>query len=133
MLIGLSVKHTYRVIRYAGRVTIGQRIRKARNAIGMSQGKLATIVGVKKSAVSQWEGGQTKDPKPENLLKVADATGVSLRWLITGHGPMEDSLASPEMREFVDWMSSLPSDQRATIQAFRHTFGKRPDGNENAA
>lgn len=67
--------------------TIGDRIKQARTANEkMTQAELAKLCGVSRSAVTQWESGQSKTLKPENLLCVADKTGFSIRWLITGKG-----------------------------------------------
>lgn len=64
--------------------TIGSRIKEKRLAAKMTQAALARLVGVERAAVSQWETGQSKTLKGENLLKVAEALGVSPRWLSSG-------------------------------------------------
>lgn len=70
-----------------GRVTtIHRRLETARTNAGLSQAELAKRVGVTRSAVNQWESGQTKHVRPENLFAVADATGHSARWIATGKG-----------------------------------------------
>ncbi len=56
--------------------TLGERIRDARIAKGLSQSDLAKTLTVTPSAVSYWESGETKGLKPENLLACADALGV---------------------------------------------------------
>lgn len=95
--------------------TIGQRIRAAREAVELDQVQLAKRVGTTKSAVSQWESGATKNVRPDNLLRVADVTGVSIRWLITGTGPREDILASAQVRALATLIASLTPEQLAEI------------------
>jgi phage repressor protein C with HTH and peptisase S24 domain len=71
--------------------TIGDRIKKKRLELKLTQTALAKVIGVERAAVSQWENGQTKDLKAENLINVSDALGVSPKWLVTGQGLMRDS------------------------------------------
>lgn len=64
------------------------RVRIARRQAGLSQVELARLVGVHRSAVSQWElvGGAT--PSAENLARIAVSTNVQFEWLATGRGRM---------------------------------------------
>jgi transcriptional regulator with XRE-family HTH domain len=71
--------------------TIGERIKDVRSSKQMSQQMLADSVGVKRATVSQWEIGDTKNLRPTNLLAVADALHLSMRWLITGRGEKNDT------------------------------------------
>lgn len=68
--------------------TIADRIRQAREKTGLSVAELGRRVGVSRASAHQWETGQTKGLKPANLAAVADALGVSIRWLATGEGAM---------------------------------------------
>lgn len=59
-------------------MTIGERIRKYRRARGWSQQRLADemkryYATVSRAAVAQWESGETKGLRPENLIAVAYA------------------------------------------------------------
>jgi transcriptional regulator with XRE-family HTH domain len=78
---------------------IGQRIKAARVAAGMTQEMLAAAVGVSRSAVAQWEterAGQVG----ANLARVAAALGVSTGHLLSGEAGRDGgSLAEsgPEM------------------------------------
>ena len=64
---------------------IGARIRRAREAKGMSQAKLAALVGVPSQSISAWERGEVV-PGAKNILRLAEALGVSVDWLLTGQG-----------------------------------------------
>jgi transcriptional regulator with XRE-family HTH domain len=70
---------------------IGERIKDVRSDKQMSQQMLADSVGVTRATVSQWEIGDIKNLRPGNLLAVADALGISFRWLITGRGQKTNS------------------------------------------
>lgn len=59
------------------------RIREARGT--MSQQALATVLGVSRGAIAQWEREENPThPRMHHLEKLADVTGVDLVWLQTG-------------------------------------------------
>lgn len=57
-------------------------------------------MGVSEGTIRKWEKGLS-DPQRSYLIAIAEATGVSLEWLMTGRGPMtkEETWAPDE--EFV--------------------------------
>lgn len=66
-------------------VKIQERIRRARRRAGLSQARLAELINVRRSAVSNWESTSNEVvPSMQSLLAVAVACGVSLEWLGTG-------------------------------------------------
>jgi transcriptional regulator with XRE-family HTH domain len=69
------------------------RIRRARAIAAFSQGELARRVGVKRSAVTQWERVDGTLPSMEHMIRIALETGVSFEWIATGRGPsrLDDS------------------------------------------
>lgn len=69
---------------------LGRRIRARRDAIGLTQEKLARACGVSRAAVAQWESGVTR-PSLDNLVKAADALSVWLSWLTTGDQSLPDT------------------------------------------
>ncbi|MFZ5636448.1 MAG: helix-turn-helix transcriptional regulator [Pseudomonadota bacterium] len=64
------------------------RIRKARLSAKLSQAELARRVGVKRSAVTQWEHPAGTSPSMHHLLQIAVETGTGIEWLATARGPM---------------------------------------------
>ena len=64
----------------------GQRIKKVRKDAGLTQLELAKRLCVTKGAVSHWENGVAV-ASAEYYLAIADITGYSYRWLITGTPP----------------------------------------------
>lgn len=67
----------------------GTRIRRARTVSKLTQAELATLVGVHRSAVAQWEQQQGTTPSVANLARVAEALEISFEWLATGRGRMK--------------------------------------------
>lgn len=52
-------------------MTLGERIKAFRKDAGMSQEKVAELVGVSRQAVTKWESGKSA-PSTENLFKLAE-------------------------------------------------------------
>jgi transcriptional regulator with XRE-family HTH domain len=71
--------------------SIGDRIKIARKKAGLTQQKLAERVRVSRAAVAQWESGETKGLKPENLVLAAEKLAISIKWLAIGEGSMNSS------------------------------------------
>lgn len=65
---------------------LGNRIRKAREAKGLSQVELASLIGVKSGQViSNWEKGENK-PNVDLLIALCKVLDVSLADLMNYHG-----------------------------------------------
>ena len=94
-------------------MAVGKRIRQVRIAAGLTQQQIADQVGVTKSSVAQWEGGQTKHLRGENLLKVAQVLNVDPDWLISGRGNALQSNVKDSFRRIIAWESpdDLPDGQ----------------------
>jgi transcriptional regulator with XRE-family HTH domain len=61
--------------------TIGEKIREFRKAKNMSQDDLATASGIYLSTIKKYENG-SRNPKPDQLLKIAEAIGVSINMFL---------------------------------------------------
>lgn len=64
--------------------TMGVRIKRLRNAKGLTQQEVADFVGVSKGAVSQWEGGAVANLKLTNILRLCDLLGTDIAYLVYG-------------------------------------------------
>ncbi len=58
-------------------MALGEKISELRKESGISQEKLAEMVGVSRQAVTKWESGNA-NPDTENLIKLSGIFGVSL-------------------------------------------------------
>ena len=58
-------------------MTLGQKIKGARRAAGLTVVSLASRVGVTERAVRLWES-DSREPRFEHMLKIARVTGRSL-------------------------------------------------------
>ena len=57
--------------------TIAAKIKKYRKEKNMSQNELSTLSGINISTIKKYESGY-RNPKPEQLLKISEALGVSI-------------------------------------------------------
>lgn len=76
---------------------LGETILKHRTARGLSQEKLAELVGVSRQAVSKWEVGDAI-PDTDKLIPLARALGITVDELL-GNVPEEKSEAEDENTE----------------------------------
>lgn len=79
------MKHRNTAARHSAS-SLRERIRQARELLGMSRAELARLVGVGASAAVQWEQPKGTSPSVANLIAIAQATDVSFEWLATGRG-----------------------------------------------
>ncbi len=62
-------------------MTVGERIKTCRQNTGMSQEKIADLIGVSRQAVTKWEADQSA-PNTENLFKLAELFGTTVDMLL---------------------------------------------------
>lgn len=62
-------------------MSLGKRIKEQRKKCGLSQEKVAELVGVSRQAVTKWEVGQSA-PSTENLFRLAEIFGTTVDILL---------------------------------------------------
>ena len=67
--------------------TVGDRVRMARQAKGLTMNELAKAIGKKESYISELERGGIK--RGSQLYRIADVLGAPLSWLESGTGNAE--------------------------------------------
>ena len=70
-------------------MTLGDRIRQARERVGLSQIELARRIGLSKNAMNSIEAGDA-DPRASRIVAIAQVLGVSTDALLLGT-PATDS------------------------------------------
>lgn len=86
--------------------SLGARIRQTRLDKGLTQNELARLVHVSREAVSQWESGDSKGLKPENLVRVAKVLGVDVEYLVTGKPSVRPRSSSDLTSEEVELLTA---------------------------
>lgn len=69
-------------------VGISERIKLARNKLGVSGDKVSAAMGLSRSICSQWERG-ISNPSTAHLVKLSKILGVSFAWIATGGSEVE--------------------------------------------
>lgn len=80
--------------------TLGERIKAAREAAGLTQGELGDLLGgVDYTRVSKWET-DAQTPKHDKLVLLTESLGICGHWLLTGQGPMKPGDIPREVAAF---------------------------------
>lgn len=95
-------------------MTVGQKIKEARLAHGLTQEKLAAQVGVQKSAIAKWETGRVENIKRSSLKTLAEALSLSPSELI-GYDSADNNPHDPIMDEVASLLSKATPEQLASI------------------
>jgi transcriptional regulator with XRE-family HTH domain len=111
----------------------------------MTQGELAAMLCVSRSAVAQWESANGSAPSTSSFAGLAVVLGCSFEWLATGRGPRsserrdgvsdEDDLGAVERRHFarddeeeqlIEAFRTLDDFDRAALLSLAETLSGRP-------
>jgi transcriptional regulator with XRE-family HTH domain len=95
--------------------SVGDRIREIREELGLTLDKLADKTGISKGFLSDVETGK-RDISSEYLLKIADAVGASLDYLLRG----ENSTSSSTRQKPVE----IPSELSAAAQQLKLSYAQ---------
>ncbi|MEF2550223.1 helix-turn-helix domain-containing protein [Aurantimonas sp. A2-1-M11] len=71
--------------------TIGGRIQRGRESLGITTAELAARLGVKIETMRGWERDRA-EPRANRLIMLAGLLGVSPAWLIGGYGEVPDAV-----------------------------------------
>jgi phage repressor protein C with HTH and peptisase S24 domain len=96
------------------------RIRKLATIVGGAK-RLSERSGLSRAVIGKYLSGKS-DPSRERLVKLADAAGISIRWLATGEGEMsrhDDSFVFMPGSEIGSGQLSVASDQAVDYVAFK--------------
>lgn len=101
---------------------IGQKIRDARLARGMTQEELGDLVGLQKSAIAKYETGRVVNIKRSTMQKLAKALGLRGSDLAIESEPKEYAelsakvLLDDELMNTIELYYSLSSDKQKMIR-----------------
>jgi len=81
-------------------MTIVERIKIAREALKLDQPSFASSVGVaSRDTISRWERGLNYPPA-DVLATIREKFGISVEWLVAGHGSMMVREEATKSRSF---------------------------------
>lgn len=96
---------------------MGDRIKKRRKELGLTQPALGKAVGVSRAAVSLWEKNEN-EPKGINLQNIARALRCSADWLIDGRS--EKSVSEAPANYNAGTPSAIPMFSKKSVLAYLH-------------
>lgn len=67
--------------------TTGERIKKCRRVLGLSQADFANKIGISRITLARYESGE-RQPDAGVLLQISRIFKISIDWLLTGQGEM---------------------------------------------
>ncbi len=111
--------------------TFGERLKAKRLAAGMSQDRLAELIGSDRSHIIRIESGKILRPKPETVQRLAKALGIEfsdLRYGVTvSQGTSIEETpnyfdAHAEDDELIGYFRQLSTDDRVRLIAIARTF-----------
>ena len=108
---------------------IGQKIKEARIAKGMTQEELGEILGVQKSAIAKYENGRIINIKRSTLKKISDVLGIRPSELIFEAAPVEAAdlhakiLMDHDVMDMIEKYYSLSIAEQAIVRKFIHSLG----------
>ncbi len=94
------------------------RIKSARKKMGLSQDELSALVGVSRTAISQWERGETT-PRGKYLSNLATALHVTVEWLLVGDVAAKPTQQLGSLEAFGNAeLTAIPIGSRVPIISF---------------
>lgn len=101
---------------------IGDRIKRLREGLSLSQLQLATQVKVSRVAVTKWESGATENMKLANIMALCRIFGISAEELITGH-----NTGNPKRQSVTEISQPKPAPMRAKVKKLADLADKLSD------
>ena len=86
-------------------VNVGEKIKTARIAKGLTQEQLGELLGLQKSAVAKYENGRVVNIKRSTLQKISEVLGIRPAELITDNTKMT---VSENRQKLIELINSIP-------------------------
>ena len=116
------------------RVTLGERIKNQRTRAGLSQERVAELVGVSRQSVTKWESGQSA-PSTENLFKLAEIFGTTVDMLLDipdeKNAQSTDQAQIKELTSQIQYLYRVESARKAEAERVRIENEKRTEELQN--
>jgi len=116
------------------RVTLGERIKNQRTRAGLSQERVAELVGVSRQSVTKWESGQSA-PSTENLFRLAEIFGTTVDMLLDipdeKNSQSTDQAQIKELTSQIQYLYRIESARKAEAERVRLENEKRIEEIQN--
>ena len=114
-------------------MNVGEKIKAARMAKGMTQEELGKILGVQKSAIAKYEKGRVVNIKRSTLKKISDVLGIRPSELIYEEieknpvGMAErhfEMIMDEDLSEIFDEFKTLDAKQKQIVKDLVHSLAE---------
>lgn len=95
---------------------IGQKIKDARIAKGLTQQELGDLVGVQKSAIAKYESGRVVNIKRSTLQKIASALNIRASELIFEESPKETADLHVKILTDIELMNAIKDYYKLSLE-----------------
>ena len=111
-------------------MSLGERIKEQRKKSGLSQERVAELVGVSRQSVTKWESGQSA-PSTENLFKLAEIFGTTVDMLLDipdeKNSQSTDQAQIKELASQIQYLYRVESARKAEVERVRIENEKRTE------
>lgn len=115
-------------------MTLGERIKNQRTRVGLSQERVAELVGVSRQSVTKWESGQSA-PSTENLFRLAEIFGTTVDMLLDipdeKNSKSTDQAQIKELTSQIQYLYRVESARKAEAERVRIENEKRTEELQN--
>lgn len=109
-------------------MTTGDKIKKLRKRLGMTQEELGNLIGVQKAAINKYESGVVTNLKQSTIAALAKALHVSPIELLSPEEPPDNVPVTSEARILAKGIDKLPQEQREqALNVVRAMFAQYSD------
>lgn len=112
---------------------LGLRLKQAREAAQLSQGRAASKAEIDVGTLSKYELGKVREPALPKIHRLALLYGVRVEWLVSGAGPIgavqtqtlerEDAIGYPAIEAYLDAHPDLTLAEQAELRGLRRSGG----------
>ena len=111
-------------------MTIGQKIRKHRKELKLTQTELGERLGVQKNAVSKWETGRVEDIPTGKIRQMAELFDVPVAYLV--QDAMDTPATNGEQEQLSALLDTLNHEGRRQLMSFARYLASQADLCQNA-
>lgn len=116
------------------KLTISERLKKARKSRGITQDELAKMIGSSRGVITNIELGKITKPQPLILNALCTALEINSDWLLHGTGDMDniDSIKSAKiLSEIYSISKELSEDEQLYVLDLIKTYQKHLNKKES--
>ena len=96
-------------------MSVGERIAQLRKDHNLSQGQLASLMGVTRQAISKWENDQTT-PDTLNLIRLAEVFDNDIEYIATGQPRADLTEVEPIIQTVVHEVQRIVPVERVVVK-----------------